>query len=69
MHAHAPRVLQGGVKAYNLFAVQKLADDVAAVEAFAAGCPVPNLAQEFAEPSQLCTLLLAPTGLRGERGA
>ncbi|GIM11364.1 hypothetical protein Vretimale_14890 [Volvox reticuliferus] len=53
-------LLKEGVKTYNMFAVERLATDVALLDRFIVGCPVPHLAQEFAEPRQLCALLLSP---------
>ncbi|GLC33371.1 hypothetical protein PLESTB_000340000 [Pleodorina starrii] len=53
-------LLKEGVKAYNMFAVERLAVDVALLDRFIATCPVPQLAAEFAEPRQLCALLLSP---------
>ncbi|GIL91747.1 hypothetical protein Vretifemale_19325 [Volvox reticuliferus] len=60
-------LLKEGVKTYNMFAVERLATDVALLDRFIVGCPVPHLAQEFAEPRQLCALLLSPrVGWYGE---
>ena len=47
------------VRSYNLFALERLSADVSALRAFAARCPVANLAGELEEPCQLCTLLLS----------
>lgn len=43
-----------------MFAVERLAADVALLDRFIASCPVPHLGQEFVEPRQLCALLLSP---------
>jgi hypothetical protein len=48
-----------GVKAYNLYAVQRLAADLATMERFAGRWGIPALAEELAEPCQLCQLLLS----------
>jgi len=63
-----------GIKGYNLFAIEKLAADVAAVQAFAASVTAGtgfaagmatgtggSLIDEFVEPAQLCRLLLSDT--------
>ncbi|KAG2450370.1 hypothetical protein HYH02_004875 [Chlamydomonas schloesseri] len=58
------QLLKEGVKAYNLFALEHLAGDVAALDRYLYGLSlsgaVPGLADEFAEPRQLCALLLSP---------
>ncbi|KAG2441077.1 hypothetical protein HXX76_003930 [Chlamydomonas incerta] len=58
------QLLKEGVKAYNLFALEHLAGDVAALDRYLLGLSlsgaVPGLAEEFAEPRQLCALLLSP---------
>lgn len=48
-----------GIRSYNLFSIERLAADVARLEDAAAAGPVPNLAQELAQPRQLCQLLLS----------
>ena len=48
-----------GVKAYNLYAAQRLAADLATMERFAGRWGIPALAEELAEPCQLCQLLLS----------
>ncbi|PNH12825.1 putative exocyst complex component 6, partial [Tetrabaena socialis] len=53
-------LMREGVKAYNLFAVERLAADCGALDRLVGSLPVPNLAAEFAEPRQLCALLLSP---------
>ncbi|KAG2484967.1 hypothetical protein HYH03_016264 [Edaphochlamys debaryana] len=55
-------LMKEGVKAYNLFALEALARDVALLDGYlAAGAAgVPGLGEEFAEPRQLCALLLSP---------
>lgn len=65
------------VRAYNLFAIDKLANDVAVIERFVVRWSSQisaNLIVEFAEPLQLCNLLLSTTmediltpGLRRQR--
>jgi hypothetical protein len=59
------------VRGFNLFAVLRLAHDVGELSAAAARCPVAGLAQDLAEPLQLCALLLAGNvgaGVLGCRG-
>ncbi|KAF6251583.1 hypothetical protein COO60DRAFT_605842 [Scenedesmus sp. NREL 46B-D3] len=48
-----------GVKGFNLYAVEKLAVNVATIERFAGRWGVASLADELAEPNQLCKLLLS----------
>ncbi|WIA33058.1 hypothetical protein OEZ86_006214 [Tetradesmus obliquus] len=48
-----------GVKGFNLYAVQKLSINVATIERFAGRWGVASLADELAEPNQLCRLLLS----------
>ncbi|KAF8067252.1 SEC15A [Scenedesmus sp. PABB004] len=49
----------GGVRAFNLYAVEKLAANVAHIQRFAGRWGVDALGDELAEPTQLCTLLLS----------
>ncbi|WIA12907.1 hypothetical protein OEZ85_006525 [Tetradesmus obliquus] len=48
-----------GVKGFNLYAVEKLSINVATIERFAGRWGVASLADELAEPNQLCRLLLS----------
>jgi hypothetical protein len=61
---------EGTVKAYNLFAVRRLAGDVAELQVAVAGCAVPDVETELAEASQLCAMLLADRvrSVESERG-
>ena len=50
---------EGSVKAFNMYAVHKLAEDLRELRATVAGLAVPDVDLEFAEASQLCAMLLA----------
>lgn len=59
-----------GIKGFNMYGAEKFAQDVAALERFAARSAVPHLSEELAEPLQLCQLLLSKSvgGLRWSAG-
>eukprot|EP00775_Hariotina_reticulata_P012680 gene12680-12809_t len=48
-----------GVKAFNLYAIDRLATNLAAIERFATRWGVESLGDELAEPTQFCKLLLS----------
>ena len=50
---------EGSVKAFNMYAVHKLAEDLRELRATVAGLAVPDVDLEFAEASQLCAMRLA----------
>jgi hypothetical protein len=50
---------EGVVRAYNTFAIQRLAADIADLQAAVSGFGVQDIEAEFSEASQLCLLLLS----------
>ncbi len=50
-----------GVPAFNGYALEQLAADLAQVERWAAGVDVPHLVPEVSEPKTLCRLLMSET--------